>query len=46
MKVGAEISFGDNGKGEPLLTATVVREGEMGVRDSRISVRRHISGAA
>ncbi len=33
LKVGAEISFGDNGKGEPLLTATVVAEGEMGVRE-------------
>ena len=33
LKVGAEISFGDNGKGQPLLTATVVREGDMGVRE-------------
>ncbi len=33
LKVGAEISFGDNGNGEPLLTATVVAEGDMGVRE-------------
>ncbi|MFC5650112.1 tRNA preQ1(34) S-adenosylmethionine ribosyltransferase-isomerase QueA [Paenibacillus solisilvae] len=33
LKVGAEIAFGDDGEGRPLLTATVVSEGEMGGRE-------------
>lgn len=33
LKVGAQLSFGDDGNGEPLLRATVVAEGEMGGRE-------------
>jgi S-adenosylmethionine:tRNA ribosyltransferase-isomerase len=35
MKVGAELWFGDNGSGEPLLRAVVEDEGEMGSRTIR-----------
>ncbi|SFS58726.1 tRNA preQ1(34) S-adenosylmethionine ribosyltransferase-isomerase QueA [Paenibacillus sp. BC26] len=33
LKVGAQLSFGDDGNGQPLLRATVVAEGEMGGRE-------------
>ncbi|QYR23406.1 tRNA preQ1(34) S-adenosylmethionine ribosyltransferase-isomerase QueA [Paenibacillus sp. sptzw28] len=32
LKTGAELAFGDDGSGNPLLRATVVAEGEMGER--------------
>ncbi|MCM3630112.1 tRNA preQ1(34) S-adenosylmethionine ribosyltransferase-isomerase QueA [Paenibacillus glycanilyticus] len=35
MKVGAELWFGDNGSGEPLLRAVVEDEGDMGSRTIR-----------
>ncbi|MGO4108060.1 tRNA preQ1(34) S-adenosylmethionine ribosyltransferase-isomerase QueA [Paenibacillus sp. YAF4_2] len=35
MKVGAELWFGDNGSGDPLLRAVVEDEGEMGSRTIR-----------
>ncbi|BBH19280.1 S-adenosylmethionine:tRNA ribosyltransferase-isomerase [Paenibacillus baekrokdamisoli] len=33
LKIGAEIAFGDDGTGKPLLIATVVSEGDMGGRE-------------
>ncbi|WP_219837947.1 tRNA preQ1(34) S-adenosylmethionine ribosyltransferase-isomerase QueA [Paenibacillus sp. R14(2021)] len=33
LKIGAQLAFGDDGTGEPLLRATVVGEGEMGARE-------------
>lgn len=37
LRAGAQLAFGDNGSGEPLLRATIVAEGEMGGREIEFS---------